>query len=241
MQKFLFFLSEIAGLVALMACILDRRGPGRMPLLDFLRDRFTVPHRLASRIVLVLIAGSLVVIVPWSIYVASGRSHFVLNGEFTVSFLVLSLLSVVIKTVMAAFEEIIFRGAVLTQVAKRAPVWTAVLISAGLFAVAHLERTGASRPSWMSMTVFFLDGVCFAIAYLATGTLWVPTLWHTTKNLWIWILGGGSFQFVHGLLQTDDHAQAGLTDVITTAAITFLALLFCKDHFKANRRWAKMQ
>jgi uncharacterized protein len=72
-------------------------------------------------------------------------------------------------------EELFFRGFLLTFLKNYTSTWLAIVLSAGVFAFAHLNL-GAALPLW------FL-GVVLGVAYEHTGSLVVPIGIHACFNL----------------------------------------------------------
>ena len=72
-------------------------------------------------------------------------------------------------------EELFFRGFLLTFLKNYTSTWLAIVLSAGVFAFAHLNL-GAALPLW------FL-GIVLGVAYEHTGSLLVPIGIHACFNL----------------------------------------------------------
>jgi membrane protease YdiL (CAAX protease family) len=72
-------------------------------------------------------------------------------------------------------EELFFRGFLLTFLKNYTTTWVAIILSAGVFAFAHLNL-GAALPLW------FL-GIVLGVAYEHTGSLVVPMGIHACFNL----------------------------------------------------------
>lgn len=83
-------------------------------------------------------------------------------------------------SVAAVGEEVAYRGYILTRMSElfrgRWCIWAAVLLSSGLFGLAHTEQ-GA-----VGVALSFIDGVAFALIRLRTGTLWAAILAHGFMN-----------------------------------------------------------
>jgi hypothetical protein len=77
--------------------------------------------------------------------------------------------------VFPVIEELFFRGFLLTFLKNYTSVWPAIILSAGVFAFAHLNL-GAVLPLW------FL-GIILGMAYEHTGSLLVPIGIHACFNL----------------------------------------------------------
>jgi len=76
-------------------------------------------------------------------------------------------------------EEPVFRGVLYPSLASRTPRWAAILLSAALFAAAHLLWSWKLFLPWTQ----FLGGLIFAWAYERTRSLVFPALLHFAGNL----------------------------------------------------------
>jgi membrane protease YdiL (CAAX protease family) len=81
-----------------------------------------------------------------------------------------------------ASEEVFFRGFVFAGLIKRFGAPLAIVISAAVFAAAHLD-VALLGPA-------FLAGCAFAYVYWRTGTLWAVILAHTAQNAIAFALSG---------------------------------------------------
>ncbi len=173
-----------------------------MPLLTLLRERFSAyPPRLSTNL-LGLLAGTASILVPYLLFASQGWVDSQPAGGQTASFLLLAAVTFLVKILWAALEEVIFRGALLPQLARWAPVWFGIILSALLFAFGHLEGRNAS-PNAFTLAVYALDGVGFGLIFLAARGLWPAVVWHASKNIWIWLLYSEStLQFAPGIFQT---------------------------------------
>jgi len=84
----------------------------------------------------------------------------------------------------AVTEELFFRGFLLGVLLRvRQPLWLAVLLSTGLFAMGHLDG-GMTAPQLVNVAVaLFVTGSLFALAYRWTGSLYPGMLAHALFNL----------------------------------------------------------
>jgi membrane protease YdiL (CAAX protease family) len=80
----------------------------------------------------------------------------------------------------AGAEEIIFRGVLLFGIVTSFGNWPALLVQAGMFAVAHAPVHGLSIQS---STALFWHGTVYGWAALKTGTLWLPIAVHWAWNV----------------------------------------------------------
>lgn len=84
--------------------------------------------------------------------------------------MLLGILNIVL--VAPLIEEILCRGILLNRWAAKWGVTEGVLLSALVFAIPHITRA----------PVTFLSGICFAIMYIKTRTLWTPIVAHSLYN-----------------------------------------------------------
>ncbi len=83
---------------------------------------------------------------------------------------------ILLITVIAPMcEEILFRGFVCRQLARRYHVVIAVLVSATLFATGHFDLVNAG--------MYEASGVVLAVLALRTGSILPGIVWHSLVNL----------------------------------------------------------
>jgi len=92
-------------------------------------------------------------------------------------------LSFIVFTVFAAWEEALFRGYPLQTFIHSQATWFGVVFMEVLFATIHVGNPRADLLSWVNT---FLAGIWFAIAYLKTRQLWLPFGMHL---MWNWMQG----------------------------------------------------
>jgi membrane protease YdiL (CAAX protease family) len=106
----------------------------------------------------------------------------------------------VVFTVAAAAEELIFRGYLLQALAEGSRRWlAAVLLSLG-FAVVHL---GNPDITVVGIANIFLVGLVIAILYFQTLRLWLPIGYHLSWNLahgWLWGFDVSGIELEHKVL-----------------------------------------
>lgn len=85
---------------------------------------------------------------------------------------IMTFISIVIIAPVA--EEVMFRGYLFGKLKKVSKVWVAVVVSALLFAVAHLQFN-------VALDTFAL-GVILALLRVSTGSIWASILLHMLKN-----------------------------------------------------------
>jgi len=247
----LFVFSSLIALAALVKSTLERRAPGHFPILDLIRERFIRPRSAARSISLAILAGTAVVWLPLLLFLGAGWVQVAWPTGFSAFGLLLGILTIMLKFIWAAIEELIYRGAVMPQAARLIGGVEGLIFSALLFALGHFERRGAALPNGDSLVVLFLDGLGFGVAFLATRSLWIPTFWHASKNIWIWLLFGEStLQFTSGpfhiqysgpVLWVGMPGQAGFIDVLVTLIITSLAFWICRNELCSGLRWVEQQ
>lgn len=177
-----------------------------------------------------------VVLVPL-IGVLGGWARITLTGPLSGQWVAIAIAGVAVKTAFVLFEELIFRGALASELRRRTGPAVAIGTSALVFAAAHSGR------SLMNMTVLFADGIGFALAFVTTGSLWVSTVWHLSKNLSVWLfLGGGTIDLTHGLFDFQyvgaewalgSTGSAGLLDLVVTTLIVGL-VIWRLQHYRAG-------
>lgn len=151
-----------------------------------------------------LLTGSLVGIA--SLLVAAGlatafggfRFRFNVSGNFSATVVTLAL-SLFFFIIAAAAEETLFRGYPLQTMTRAHLAWVAILITAALFAQAHMNNPNVegwaflktpfggmfSKVGWGFLNTS-LAGVWLAVAYLRTRSLWFPLGIHWA---WNWMMG----------------------------------------------------
>ncbi|MEN9227503.1 MAG: type II CAAX endopeptidase family protein [Gloeomargarita sp. HHBFW_bins_205] len=90
----------------------------------------------------------------------------------------LALFALVIVGLAPFFEEVVFRGFLLPSLTRRLPLVGAIVVSGGIFALAHLN-VGELLP-------LAALGILLGFVYTREGSLWTPILLHALWN-------GGSF------------------------------------------------
>jgi membrane protease YdiL (CAAX protease family) len=216
---------------ALVLSTLERRARG-LAVAALVADTFPWSARLIRPSLLALAAGVLVVLGPAVFFTAVGWVSWSRVETFSASVAALGLLTLVVKILLAAADELVFRGALLDQIARRTSLGSGVILSSALFALAHLSRPDARGP--LAAVVYALDGIGFSFAYLATGSLFVPTCWHVAKNLTIWLLySEGTLQFTGGILRAESlragrwiggPSTTGLVDLAATTLVVVVAV-----------------
>jgi len=180
------------GLVALVAAVLRVRRPGTFPLatlLDGWLGRLPSP----GQVLVGAAAGVVSVLAGPVVALALGWGEVRTAVPLTLSWVGLACAGIAVKGLYALFEEIIFRGALVSELRRWTGSGPAVVVSAIVFALAHGGR------SVVDLAILAADGAGFAIAFVVTGRLWVPLVWHLAKNVTVWaVYGRGTLDVVAG-------------------------------------------
>jgi membrane protease YdiL (CAAX protease family) len=165
----------IAGLLVLR--IFDRRPPALLGL-GFSRGWL---REVALGLVGGLVATGLLVL----ILVATGSVSLALSANLRGSFGALGLF-LVLFTLAAAVEELLFRGYFLQSLAEGSRRWIAGLLLCIPFTWAHADNPDVTI---IGITNIFLAAVILVILYFQTRRLWLPIGFHISWNLaqsWLW-------------------------------------------------------
>jgi membrane protease YdiL (CAAX protease family) len=93
-------------------------------------------------------------------------------------------LAVLINATVAVGEEAVFRGYLLTGLARAWGQRIGLAIMAVVFAAQHLLVTGAEETYWLLFVAMLaLPGLLLGWSYLKTGSLWLPIGVHVAWNL----------------------------------------------------------
>lgn len=121
-------------------------------------------------ILTMIITALAMALIPHANYAEAQNTGF--NAVTNQGQLLLAFFSLIIVAPIA--EEIIFRGYLLGKLRKYAPTWVAVILTAGLFAVAHGQFN-------VGLDTFAL-GVVLCLLRIYSGSLWASILLHMLKN-----------------------------------------------------------
>jgi membrane protease YdiL (CAAX protease family) len=136
-------------------------------------------------------------------------------------------LHLVTSLFQTAFEELLFRGYLFQNLIKATNPLAATLILSGLFGLGHLLTPHASWVTALNLTAL---GVLFAVAYLKTRSLWLPSALHFAWNYFmrdIFSLPVSGTKTINSLLQVDYGGPAWLTggDYGPEAGVPALAVM----------------
>lgn len=80
---------------------------------------------------------------------------------------------------IAFYEELLFRGVVMKQLMRSTNQWTALIISAGIFALFHSLNP---NTGFIAILNIFLGGILIGGCYLHQRSLWLPFSFHFAWN-----------------------------------------------------------
>jgi membrane protease YdiL (CAAX protease family) len=121
-----------------------------------------------------------------------------------------ALLFIVLAVAAPIAEEFIFRGVIMHRLARRFDERTGVIGSSILFAVLHVEWAG-----------HLVMGICFALLYLRTRSLWMSIAAHGAYNALIAIPMGWSL--LHERTTRDTTTLADLRGQLPMGIVAFVA------------------
>jgi membrane protease YdiL (CAAX protease family) len=132
-------------------------------------------------LVIGMFMGFVLIVVSVSVLWLAGWARFSFNGVSTG--LLMYLLGVlIILTISAAYEELLFRGYVFQSLIEGSNIWITLLVFSLLFAAAHLTNEGVTAYS-IATTV--IAGVFVGVVYFKTRALWMCIGAHF---MWNWTM-----------------------------------------------------
>ncbi len=161
-------------LLTIYGYIVRRRGLGWSAL------GFRRPPMLALLLAPVIVIGQLIAAAIMNLLVFSLLGSFEnpqvegITGGQAFSWLNFGLMLLLAGVVAPIVEEVFFRGLVYGWLRAHAPLFIAVLLSAAIFAVAHVVP--------ILIPALFVVGIILALAYELSGSLWLSILLHGLQN-----------------------------------------------------------
>lgn len=138
------------------------------------------------------------------------------------------LLAVAFAALVAATEEMLVRGLLLTRLREISTTAVAVIATAAIFALMHVGRGDFSIPT---TTQYFVDGLLLAWMTLVTSDIWMATGFHFAKNLGVYFLFGGSRHLLPPFLTSPPPVP--WADVLSYALILPLAWVLLSGRIRA--------
>jgi membrane protease YdiL (CAAX protease family) len=127
-----------------------------------------------------LAAGTLAILVPCGLLIASGRFSFERQPAEVMSWGAATRTALFILVPAALAEELAMRGYLLTTLVEGVGAPFAVAITSVLFAILHLLNPD---PTFLSTAMVALAGLFLAVIRLTTGSLWAAWIAHLAWNL----------------------------------------------------------
>jgi len=154
-------------------------------------------------------------------------------------------------TVAAAAEELIFRGYVLQALAEGSRRWVAAVLTSLPCAVVHLDNPDVTV---VGITNIFLVGIVFSVIYFQTLRLWLPIGFHLSWNWahgWLWGFDVSGIELDHQVFIATPRGPEVMTgggfglegSLLTTAlvviaAVWLLARPVLRPTAEVSARWA---
>jgi uncharacterized protein len=149
-----------------------------------------------SQLLFGVIVGTLSIILACVFAMPTGNLNFQFNNAADTSSILQTVFgSLIVFTVAAASEEIIFRGYVLQTLSRAKLAWLGIALTSLPFAIAHLGNPNADYISTLNTA---LAGVWLGVAFLKTRSLWFAFGIHFS---WNWVQGAILGLPVSGLKQ----------------------------------------
>ncbi|HEX7325569.1 MAG TPA: CPBP family intramembrane glutamic endopeptidase [Rhodanobacteraceae bacterium] len=172
----------IAVAAAIMAALVRQFWPGQWSRAELPGFGFTRPR---SPLAYVAAAGLAIVVMLIGGVIARLAAHghpfhqdvTVMASEVPLDLRIL--LALLVVCVAPFVEELVFRGVLLSGLARRMPIAWAVVVSAVIFGCAHLPDF---KFAWYPIPALFLLGLLLAWLRVRTGSIWPSITAHATNN-----------------------------------------------------------
>lgn len=136
-----------------------------------------VKKQAAAQYLIGLLAGFIMFSVAVLFCVLTGSLKFYgLSREIRPLLLLLFALGYIVQGMA---EEVLCRGYMMTSIARRNPLWLAVVLNSLLFAMLHLTNPGISLLAFVNL---FLFGVFASVYFLHTENIWGVSAIHSVWN-----------------------------------------------------------
>ena len=221
----------LVGLASLVGSVLSVRGGDRFPLRTLSRVWLGAKPTRGNVVVGIMAGFGSVLVIPL-VALPLGLIRINLTLPITLTWLGLAGASVAIKATLVVFEEAIYRGSLCSELLRVMPATLVVIFSALVFSGAHAGR------SWLGLAILCVDGIGFAAAFLILKSLWVPLIWHLSKNIAVWTLyGAGTLQLTPGPFRVEhldpswflgSASGPGLGDLLVTSIVVGVVVVQLK-------------
>jgi hypothetical protein len=159
------------GAGAILLLVVDRRPAGALG--------FALSPRVPVELAAGLSAGVLPMVVVAVLLAVAGLLRYAPQDGTAPAWLASTLAALLVFTVAAAAEEVVYRGYAFQALVRGFGVWPTLLVTSGFFAVAHAANPAVSTAALLNI---FLAGIVLGLAYLRTLSLWVATALHVGWN-----------------------------------------------------------
>lgn len=167
----LLLLPVLLGLYALLSRVLEGRPPGSVGL--------AFHPRWKNELLLGVAAGAAMILLAAAAECLGGAASFSLALASPGRVFLAGIFFLVLLTVVAVDEELIFRGYPFQRLVEITGPVLAVLISSAVFGLAHFRNP---FHTWISTLNTIVVGFLLAICYLRTHALWLPIGIHFAWN-----------------------------------------------------------
>lgn len=191
----LTLLSEIMMIaIALLFCkLLQKRDPGSLGL---------IRRGMIREYIVGAMAGALAFSIAVLLCVITGSLHLEgISSAFQPGIFVLLLAGFLVQGMA---EEVLCRGYLMVSLARRYPLWVAVLTNSVLFAALHLFNSGMTFLAFINLALF---GVFASLYFIQNGNIWGIGAFHA---LWNFVQGN-----VYGILVSGGGSNCTLLDSVT--------------------------
>ncbi|MDE3145176.1 MAG: CPBP family intramembrane metalloprotease [Bacteroidota bacterium] len=180
---------------------------------------------------LVLFVGSLILVINKNLYFTNVFFNF---SDFT---------SGIILFISIAFvEEIVFRGYLLNNLLQSMNQWWALIITAAVFTIMHIQNY---QSNILSVTNIFIAGLVLGINYIYTKNLWFSVFFHFGWNFFQGSVLGYPISGINvgsGIMQQSLNGAERLTggdfgfegSIFCTSLLAFMLIIF-SWRFNSNK------
>lgn len=130
----------------------------------------------ASEYLLGLLIGAVMISVP---AIACGVSNCVTYTQNTGVNPVMIIIFLLAFVLQGMGEEALFRGCLMTSLARRYDPWVAILVSSVMFAIFHMGNPNFSLIAFVNITLF---GIFAGVFMMKRGSIWAVGAIHTIWN-----------------------------------------------------------
>ena len=126
--------------------------------------------------ILGLFLGALMIALPALVCYLTGCVSFSFDASVSPLVIVLFFVAFILQ---GMGEEVLFRGYLMTSLARRHNVWVAIIVSAIMFSIFHIPNSNFSIIAFINI---FLFGIFAGVFTLKRGNIWAVSALHTAWN-----------------------------------------------------------